>query len=131
MKTEYKRTAFEKDSNSPLAELFLQVRDYVKICIGNGVKEKYSENITSYFSKEGGFCYIKAYDDYVHIGWFRGRFLDDKFDKLFGKGKTIRGQKVVKLDKKTREAIKSYVNQTLIFLIEHNELMKLKKKAEK
>ncbi len=126
MKKNIKRTAFAKDSNSPLAELFLSTRDYIKICIGNGVKEKFSENITSYFSKEGGFCYLKAYDDYIHIGWFRGRHLDDKYSKLFGKGKTIRGQKVIKLDKLTRDAIRDYVQQTLIFLIEHNELMKMR-----
>lgn len=126
MKKNIKRTSFEKDSNSPLAELFLQVRDYIKICIGNGVKEKFCENITSYFSKEGGFCYLKAYDEYIHIGWFRGRHLDDRYYKLFGKGKTIRGQKVSKLDKHTRDAIRDYVDQTLIFLIEHNELMKMR-----
>ena len=48
MKHKYPLTAFEKDSNSPLAELFLQTRDFIKICIGNRVKEKYRENITSY-----------------------------------------------------------------------------------
>ncbi|WP_428738804.1 hypothetical protein [Sulfurimonas sp.] len=125
MKT--KRTSFEKDSTSEHAELFLNVRDFIKICIGNDSKEKYSENITTFYSKEGGFCYIRVKDDYVHLGWFRGRHIDDKFGLLFGKGKTLRGQKVYKLDKQTREAIKYYVNETLMFLFEHNELMKLKK----
>ena len=50
-----KRTSFEKDSNSEYAELFLSVRDFIKICIGNNVKEKYSENITTFYFKEGGF----------------------------------------------------------------------------
>lgn len=126
MKT--KRTSFEKDSIGKHAELFLKVRDFIKICIGNDVKEKYSENITTLFSKEGGFCYIRVKDDYVHLGWFRGRFIDDKYNLLFGKGKTIRGQKVYKLDKQTRDAIKHYVNETLMFLFEHNELMKMRKK---
>jgi len=131
MKKQYKRTAFEKDSNSPLAELFLQVKDFVKVCIGNGVKEKYRENITSYFSPEGGYCYIKAYDDYIHIGWFRGINIEDKYSQLFGSAKTIRGQKVTKLDKNTREAIRYYIDETFVFLIEHNELMKMKKELKK
>lgn len=122
-----KRTAFEKDSNSPLAELFLEVRDYIKICIGNEVKERFTQNLTSFHIKEGGFCYIKAYDGYIHIGWFKGKFIDDKFDFLFGDGKTIRGQRITKFDKKIRESIKYYVNETLIYLIEYDELKKIKK----
>ncbi len=123
MKT--RRTSFEKDTTGEHAELFLQVRDFVKTCIGNGAKEKYSENITTLYSKEGGFCYIRVKDDYVHLGWFRGRHINDRYGLLFGNGKTIRGQKVYKLDKPTRDAIRHYVNETLIFLFEHNELMKL------
>lgn len=131
MKKQYKRTAFQKDSNSQLAELFLQVRDFVKICIGNGVKEKQRENITSYFSKDGGYCYLKAYDEYIHIGWFRGVHIDDKYTSLFGSAKTIRGQKITKIDKKTREAIRYYIDETFMFLIEHNELLKIKKELKK
>ena len=123
-----KRTSFERDSTGEYAERFLQVRDFIKICIGNDAKEKYSENITTLYSKEGGFCYIRVKDDYIHLGWFRGRYIDDKYDLLFGKGKTLRGQKVYTLDKQTRDAIKYYVNETLMFLFEHNELMKLKHK---
>jgi hypothetical protein len=122
-----KRTSFEKDSSGEYAELFLEVRDFIKICIGNDAKEKYSENITTLYSKEGGFCYIRVKDDYIHLGWFRGRHINDKYDLLFGKGKTIRGQRVYKLDKPTRDAIKYYVNETLMFLFEHNELLKLRK----
>ncbi|MDD2888759.1 MAG: hypothetical protein PHY66_13235 [Aliarcobacter sp.] len=122
-----KRTSFEKDSNGEYAELFLNVRDFIKICIGNDAKEKYSENITTLYSKEGGFCYIKVKENYIHIGWFRGRYLNDKFKLLFGKGKSIRGQKVYQLDKVTRDSIKYYVNETLMFLLEHNELIKIRK----
>jgi hypothetical protein len=125
MKT--KRTAFETDSTGEYAELFLQVRDFIKICIGNDVREKYSEKITTLYSKEGGFCYIRVKDDYVHLGWFRGRHIKDKYDLLFGNGKTIRGQKVYKLDKKARDAIKYYANETLLFLFEHNALMMLRR----
>jgi hypothetical protein len=128
MKIEHKRTAYQKDSNSSLAELYLQLFDYVKVCIGNDVKVRYNQNTTTFYTKDGGYCYLKAYNEYVHIGWTRGRYIDDKFDLLFGEGKTIRGHKVTKLDKNTREAIRYYVHETLVFLIEHNELMKIKKK---
>ncbi|CUV66480.1 hypothetical protein BN3087_860004 [Sulfurovum sp. enrichment culture clone C5] len=79
------------------------------------------------YSKDGGFCYIKAKDDYIHIGWFRGKYINDKYNLLFGNGKTIRGQKVYKLDKFTKETIKHYTQETLIFLFEHNDLMRLRK----
>lgn len=121
-----KRTAFETDSTGEYAELFLDVRDYIKICIGNGVKEKHSENTTTFSSKEGGFCYIKVKDNYIHIGWLRGAKINDRYNLLFGAGKTIRGHKVYKLDKQTREVIWYYVNETLIYLFEHNELKRLK-----
>lgn len=121
-----KHTAFEKDSNSPLAELFLAVRDYLKICIGNNVIEKQNENTTTFFTKDGGYCYIKAYDEYIHIGWLRGKHLKDKYSLLSGTAKTIRGQKIVCFDKTTRETIRYYVEQTVMFLIEYNELKKIR-----
>ncbi len=121
------QSSHEKDSNSEYAELYLEVRDFIRISIGEDVKEKFSENITSLSSKEGGFCYLRVKDDYIHIGWFRGRYIEDKHHLLFGKGKSIRGQKVSKLDKATKEAIKYYIHETLMFLFEHNALMELRK----
>jgi len=123
-----KRTAFEQDSNSPLAELFLKTRDYVKICIGNSVKEVKREYITSYKIPLGMYCYLKVKDNYLHIGWGRGTSIDDKYKVLFGKGSIVLGQKVVKLDKTTRKIIKDYIDQTTIILIEHNEIKKMRKK---
>jgi len=120
------RTAFEKDSNSQLAELFLQVRDYIKICIGNDVKEKHNKNTTSFFTKEGGYCSIRVKDDYVCIIWFRGSFFDDKYEMLIGKGKYARNQKVYNLNSKTRESIRYYIQETFVKLIEYNELAKIK-----
>lgn len=119
---------FDKDMNSSFASLFLDIRDLIKKEIGDDVLEKYSENITSFFSKEGGFCYIRTYETYVHIGWFRGVNFEDKYKLLSGNGKTIRAHKLTKLDKKNKEAINSFIEQTKIFLIEHNELSKMKKK---
>lgn len=118
---------FDKDLNSKHAELFLEIRDLIKKCIGKETKEKYSENITTFLSKEGGFCYIKTYEYGVHLGWFRGIHINDKYGFLFGNGKTIRGQKISKLDKKIKESIKYYIQETLFYLIEYNELQKIKR----
>ncbi len=118
---------FDKDMTSPLSSLFLDVRELILKEIGEDVSEKYSENITSFLSKEGGFCYLKTYSSYVHIGWFRGANLEDKYNLLYGNGKTIRAHKLTKLDKKNIEAIKYYISETRVFLIEHNELKKMKK----
>ena len=125
-----KRSSFEKDSNSEYAELFLDVRDYIKICIGNNVKERHNEHTTSFYSKEGGFCSIRVKDDYICLNWFRGYILKDKHNLLQGNGKVARNQKIYKLDKLTREIIKENINETLIVLFEHNELMKMKSKCD-
>jgi len=126
---------FDKDMNSNQAELFLEIRDFIIVQIekhGLHVKEKFSENITSYFSQEyqSGFCYLRtkgtSKNNYVHIGWFRGAKFYDKTDLLFGKGKTIRGQIVTILDKIQKEAISSYIEQTEIILIENDERKKAK-----
>ncbi len=118
---------FDKDLNSEQAELFLEIRELIKKSIGEDIIEKYSDNITSYLSNEGGFCYLKTDFEGVRIGWFRGVHIDDKYNFLFGNGKTIRGQKIKKLDKKTKDSILYYIEQTLFFLIEYNELKKIKK----
>jgi hypothetical protein len=121
-----KMTSFQRDSSGEYAGLFLEVRDFIKACIGSDAKEKYSDNITTLYSREGGFCYIRVKEDYIHIGWFRGRHIHDRYKVLFGTGKTIRGQKVYRLDQPTRDAIQHHIHETLLFLFEHNELQKLK-----
>lgn len=121
----------DKDLNSQYAELFLDVREYLTSEIQNYVdmvKEKYSDNITSLFCKEfsSGFCYIRVKDDYVHIGWFNGSKIVDKYGFLFGCGKQIRGQKVKVLDDVQKEAIAFYVEQSYISLVEKNELKRMR-----
>jgi hypothetical protein len=125
MKSE-NRTAFEKDSNCELAELFLKVRDYIKVCIGNDVKEKHNKNTTSFFTKEGGYCSIRVKDDYICIIWFKGTTIEDKYKLLTGKGKYARNQKIYNLNSKTREILRYYIQETFIKLIEYNELSKIK-----
>lgn len=118
---------FDIDMNSKQAELFLDVRKLVMDELGDEVQEKYSENITTYKTKEGGYCYLRTKDDYVHIGWFRGAFIDDKYGFLSGNGKTIRAHKIKNLSQENIESIKYYIKQTHLYLLEHNELMKMKK----
>ena len=118
---------FDKDLNSPHAELFLEVREFLTNEIKNYVenlREKYSENITSLFAKEfsGGFCYIRVKENYVHIGWFRGSKIQDEFGFLEGNGKQIRGQKVRVLAEKEKEAIAFYVKESYIVLVEKDAL---------
>lgn len=118
---------FDIDASSKHAELFFETREFIMSCIGEDAKEKLSQNITSYSSKDGGFCYIRTTDEYLHIGWFRGTHINDKYNNFFGNGKAIRGHKFKKLDAKQKEAITYYIEQTKLYLIEHNELMLMKK----
>ncbi|WP_024954173.1 hypothetical protein [Sulfurospirillum arcachonense] len=121
----------DKDLNSNTAELYLKVRSFIIKNIekyNTKVTEKYSQNITSIFSKEfnNGFCYIKTKDNTVHIGWFKGSSIEDIPQLLLGKGKYLRGQKIIKLDKIQKDAIKYYIQQTQILLLEQQEKKKLK-----
>lgn len=119
-------TAFERDSRTEQAELFLALRDYIKICIGNGVKEKQRENVTSFFAREGGFCSIRVKESAVLIGWFRGSSIGDPFGLLEGSGKRLRTQKAVLLDRETRSAVRHYVLESRIRLLEHQAAVQLR-----
>jgi len=121
------RTAFLKDSNGEKAELFLEVRDYIKIAIGNDVKEKQNSKSTSYRTNEGVFCSIKVENESVVVNWLKGSLLNDKYDVLKGENTKSRTQKIESLDMKTREMIRYYVEETFIYLFEQNGLKNLKK----
>ena len=118
---------YDKDINSPKAELFLEVEKFVMKQIGNEVKKKFSENITSYITKDGMYCYLKLKVDYVHIGWGRGTKINDKYGLLIGDGKIVRGQKVYKLDKTIKEAIAYYIEDTRGILFEAQALKEMKR----
>ncbi len=118
---------YDKDMNSPVAETFLKVVEILNSTADEKLKEKQSENITSYFSKHGGICYLRVKDGKLHIGWFRGAYFEDRYGLFFGKGKNIRGQIIQKLDDSERESIEYYVKSTISYLIEHNELQKIRK----
>lgn len=123
---------FDIDANSPNAELFLNIRDFILKEIkkdGAKAREKFSENITSFFSSEfqSGFCYIRTKDDFVHLGWFKGAFIDDRYDFLSGNGKLIRAHKIKKLDKLQKDAIKYYILQTKLLHVANIEKRNMKK----
>lgn len=123
---------FDKDLNSDQAEIFLDVRAFIIKEIDldeSNVIEKFTDNITSYYSKEyeGGFCYIKTKDGSVHIGWFKGASIDDKPKQLFGKSKVLKGQKIELFNDLQKKAVKFYIEQTKIILLENYEKKLLKK----
>jgi len=116
------RSAFLKDSNGEKAELFLEVRDYLKIVIGNDVKEKQNSKSTSYRTKEGVFCSIKVEYESVIVTWLKGSCFNDKYNFLEGINKKSKTQKIEYLDIKTREMIRYYVEETYVCLFEKNGL---------
>ena len=126
---------FDIDMNSEQSELFMEIRAFIISEIEkNDTKaiEKFSQNITSFYCKEykTGFCYIRTKDNYVHLGWFQGINLIDKEKQLFGNGKIIRGQKIKTFSKTKKDAIVSYINQTFILMMEHEEMQKMRKQIK-
>lgn len=108
---------FDKDLNSPHAELFLEVRRLVLEAIGAEAREQLKDNITSYFSPLGGVCYLKTRGDGVRIGWFRGAHIADVYGVLGGQGKTLRGQSVRQIGPTERAVIREYTAQTIAWLL--------------
>jgi hypothetical protein len=111
---------FDTDLNSEHAELFLATRRLIMECIGDGVSEKQSKCITSYFAPLGGICYIKTESNGIRIGWFRGIRIKDNYNLLSGNGKTLRGHTIKTLGVKEQKAIQYYVRETISTWIEDN-----------
>ena len=115
---------FDRDLNSTLAELFLEVRAYIIQNISSereSVIEKYTKHVTSFYSTEfkNGFCYIKVKGEYLYIGWFKGAFIQDKPNVLFGSGKVLRRQKIKHFGAIEKDAVTYYIQQTRVLLFEH------------
>ena len=123
---------FDKDLNSEYAQLYLDVREFLTKeieCMTDKVWEKYSENITTIYCKEfcSAFCYLRVKDDYVHIGWFNGSKIVDRYGFLFGNGKQIRGHKVKILNSEQKKAISFYVRESYFCLLEKHELKRARR----
>ena len=121
------RTAFLKDSNGEKAELFLELRDYIKIAIGNDVKEKQNSKSTSYRTNDGVFCSIKVQNESIIVTWLKGSCFNDKYNVLKGINTKSKTQKIESLDIKTREMIRYYVEETYVCLFEQNGLKSIYK----
>ncbi len=61
------------------------------------------------------------------MGWFRGAFIEDRFGKLSGNGKSMRAHALTKLDRHEKEAIAYYVQESIFFLLGHAERLRMKK----
>lgn len=109
---------FDEDLNSEYTELFLATRELIMECIGDGVSEKQSKCITSYFSPLGGICYIKTEPNGVRIGWFQGIRIDNKYGLLHGKGKILRGHTIKLLGEEETKALRYYISQTIHILLD-------------
>ena len=107
-----KRTDFLKQINSENAELFLTVRDYIKITIGNDVKEVQNKCSTTYRIKEGVFCSLCAKGDGLFIKWQKANMIDEKY-KI---------QEISSLNTTTREIIRYLVKETYPILFEQYAL---------
>lgn len=118
---------YDKDISSEHAELFMQTTEYLSSMIGETLHVKYSSYITSFFSESGGICYVKTDQNGVRIGWFRGAFIEDRFGKLSGNGKSMRAHALTKLDRLEKEAIAYYVQESIFFLLGHAERLRMKK----
>ena len=79
---------FDRDRISAQADLFFSVRklllEYEEIW------EVKKQNITSYFCKEGGICYLRVKDDVLIVGLFQGICLEEIYDLVPEKAKQIR-----------------------------------------
>ena len=122
----------DKDLNSEYAELFLDVRAFITEQIelySPKLLEKYSENITTLYTKEfsSAYCYIRVKENYVHIGWFNGAKIVDTLGVLLGSGKHIRGHKIYKLDTNSKKAISYYTKQSFILLVEKEAIKEMRK----
>lgn len=113
------------------AALVLALRDYIKICIGNSAKEKHHKHSISLASKAGGFCAIYIKEERVRIRWFKGGMIDDAFGHLQGEGKTFRIQVITGLDRATRKVIRYYIDETWVYLLEHQAMKQLKASFKK
>ncbi len=119
---------FDRDVAGAHAELFLSVRAAIMERLGAEVHEKLSENITSYFLDNEGYCYLRTQEGGVRIGWFRGVTIEDRFGLLHGKGKILRGQLITHWDAPTQKAVAYYIDATAQALVERaieKEMLKI------
>lgn len=112
---------FDKDLNSEFSEVFLKVRS---ILLKHNLQELQRENITSYFSEEGGICYLRTTKDKLVMGVFKGSLLEEKFPLINNGQKIIRHLYFRTLKDVKNDIINDIVKDSIIINIEKYEQRK-------
>ena len=116
---------FDIDCNSSFATVFLGIRE---LLFKHNLKEKKRENITSYFSEEGGICYLKTTKEGLIVGIFKGSQLDGKYPFINKGQKVIRHLYLNTLTKKDLSMVENIVNDSIILNIESSENKRVKRR---
>ena len=87
---------FDKDMASPHRELFESARAF--LLSYDGVTETKKPRITTYGTLYGGICHMRTMPNGIDIGFLKGVRLNDRFEALKGKGKTMRVLSLEKMD---------------------------------
>lgn len=113
---------FERDQTHPL---FIRAR---QVCLAQNLREQKSENITSYFAREGGVCYLRIKNGALIIGLFRGAALQAEYPFLIGKGKVLRQWVVTEtLDE---PLFKALIEKTVVLNIEAEEKRRFRRRSK-
>ena len=115
---------YDIDIRSPLAELFLNVR--TQLLSYDEIWEVKKQNITSYFCKEGGICYLRVKDDVLIVGLFQGICLEAIYDLVPEKAKQIRHLNYKKESEFDLEYFHNIIKDSMICAMEKKELAALK-----
>ena len=79
---------FEKDLQSEYKVLFLRAREI--LLSYDGIVETKKQRITTYSNSRGGICHMRTMPYGIDFGFLKGARMDDIFQVLTGKGKSIR-----------------------------------------
>ncbi len=88
---------FDVDIQSEYKELFLKVRKYLLAI--EGVEERKTPRITSYYLGGSGLCHVRTTADGVDIGFLKGAQFRDEFGCLKGNSKKMRVLAITGFDK--------------------------------
>ena len=120
---------YDIDMRSPLAELFLKVR--AVLLEYDEIWEVKKQNITSYFCKEGGICYLRTKEDQLIIGLFQGICLEELYDLAAEKTKQIRHINYKRLDDLDIPYLQAIIKNSMICAMQKKERNQLKRSLQK
>ena len=120
---------YDIDTRSSLAELFLKVR--AVLLEHDEIWEVKKANITSYFCKEGGICYLRIKDDQLIVGLFQGICLEELYDLAAEKAKQIRHINYKRLDDLDIPYLQAIIKDSMICAMQKKERNQLKRFLQK